>query len=159
MNVPVLRETVALSNLSSVAIAVCAVVPFYESGINRITYRRGFYGSLNFSFAAEDYSQINLHYPAFPACFVNSGVFQTLRCNAARTFGPAAFACRRRCDFLAVSLQNSLFVWFILIRCDQIHNMTTGSFLKISNKFINVLCSAFARNNTDYQAMLGSYAT
>jgi len=155
MNIPVLGETVALTNLSCIAIAVRPIVPFYESSINRIAYCRGFYRSLNFSFAAKDCSQINFHDPAFLAYLVNRGIFQTLRWNTSRTFGAARFACMRWCHFLAVSLQNRLFIRFILVRGNQIHRTTTGSFLKIHDKLANVFFSAFTGYNADYQAMFG----
>ncbi len=54
MNVPVFRETVTSANLSSVTIAVCAIVPFYEGSIYRIAYGRGFYRSFDLSHVAKD---------------------------------------------------------------------------------------------------------
>jgi len=155
MNIPVLGETVALTNLSGIAIAVRPIVPLYESSVNRIAYCRGFYRSLNFSFAAKDCSQINFHDPAFLAYLVNRGIFQTLRWNTSRTFGAARFACMRWCHFLAVSLQNRPFIRFILVRGNQIHRTTTGSVLKIQDKLGNVFFSAFTGYNADYQAMFG----
>jgi hypothetical protein len=154
MNVPVFGKTVTFANLPSIAVTICAIMPFYEGGINRVAYSRGFYSSLNLGFAAKYCSQINFYYPAFLACFVNSGIFQTLCWNAARTFRAARFARKRRCNFLAVRFQNGLFVRSILIRGNQIHNTTTGSFLKILDKFCNVSFGTLARYNTYYQTML-----
>jgi len=155
MNVPVLGKTVALSDFSSITIAVRAIVPFYESGINRIAYCRGFYRSLNFSFAAKDRSQVNFHDPAFLAYLVNRGISQALNWNTARTSGAARFACMWWCYFLAVSLQNRLLIRFILVGGNKIHHTTTGSFLKIPDKLGHVLFSAFTGHNADYQAMFG----
>jgi len=129
MNIPVLGEALALSNLSGIAIAVRPIVPLYESSVNRIAYRRGFYRSLNFSFAAKDRSQINFHDPAFLPYLLNRVAFQALRWDTARTFAPARFACVRRRHLPAVSPHNRLFIRFILIRGNQIHRTTTGSFL------------------------------
>ena len=61
MYVPVFRKTVTSANLSSIAVTVRAIVPFYKSSVNHITDHRGFYRSFNFSFAAKDRSQINLN--------------------------------------------------------------------------------------------------
>ena len=43
MNVPVFRETVTFADFSSIAVAVCSIVPFYKSCVNHLTDRRGFY--------------------------------------------------------------------------------------------------------------------
>ena len=155
MNVPVLGKTIALSDFSSIAIAVCAVVPFHEGGINRIAYRRSFYSSLNFGSTAKYNSQINSNHPAFLACFVNSGIFQALHRHAASAFGTATFACVRRRNILAVGFESRLFVRLILVRGNQIHNTTTGSFLEIPHKLCDVVFGAFAGYNAYYQTMLG----
>jgi len=155
MYIPVFGKTVTFSNLPGIAVAVCAIVSFYKSRVNRLADRRCLYRSLYIRFAAKYNSQFNLNYPAFPACLVNSGIFQVFRRNYTRAFRTAWFASRRRHNLFAISLQNSLFIRFILIRCNQIHNAAIGSLLKIIHKLLNVFGGAFARNNADYQTIFG----
>jgi hypothetical protein len=154
MYVPVFRKTVTFSNFPGIAIAIGSIVPFDKSCVNHLANRRSLYRSLDLGFAAKYSSQINLNHSAFPACFVNNSIFQALAWNAARTFGTATFAGRPWRNFCSISLQNSLFIRFVLIRCNQIHNTTIGSFLKISHEFLNAFYRAFARYNADYQTML-----
>jgi hypothetical protein len=155
MYIPVFGKTVTFSNLPGIAVAVCAIVSFYKSSVNRLADRRCLYGSLYIRFSAKYNSQFNLNYPAFPASLMNSSIFQALGWNAARTFGTTTLARMCRRSFLTISLQNSLFIRFIIIRCNQIHNTTIGSLLKIIHKLPNVFGGAFARNNADYQTMFG----
>jgi len=54
------------------------IVPFDKSYVNHLANRRCFYRSLDVGFAAKYSSQINLNHSAFPACFVNSSIFQAL---------------------------------------------------------------------------------
>jgi len=154
MNIPVFRETVRFANLSGVAVTIGSIVPFDKGSVNHITDRRVFYRNFHLSFTAKDCPQINLNHPAFSTSFMNSGIGQALCRNTPRAFGAAAFARMCNCGVFAISLQNGLFIWFILIRCHQIHNATIGSFLKIKHKFLNVFRSTFARYNTYYQTML-----
>jgi len=154
MYIPVLGKTVTFSNLPGIAVAVCAILSFYKSRVNRLADRRCLYRGLYIRFAAKYNSQFNLDYPAFPACLVNSGIFQVFSRNYTRAFRTAWFASSKRYNLFAISLQNSLFIRFILIRCNQIHNALAGSFLKIPHKFLNVFGSAFARYYTNYQTML-----
>jgi len=154
MYVPIFRKTVTSSNLSGVAVTIGSMVSFDKSSVNRLTNRRCLYRSFNFGFATKDSSQINLYYPAFVTSFMNGGVLQTLCRNAARTFRAAAFTCGRWLNVSSISLQNSLLIRFILIRCNQIHNTLAGSSLKISHKSINIFGCTFARYNADYQTML-----
>jgi len=154
MYVPVFGKTVTFSNFPGITIAIGSIMPFDKSCVNHRANRRCLYRSLNIGFAAKNSSQINLNHSAFPAGFVNSSIFQALGWNAARTFGTATFTGRPWRDFCSISLQNRLFIRFILIRCNQIHNTTIGSFLKISHEFLNVFRCAFAGYNADYQTML-----
>ena len=154
MYVPVLRKAVTFTNLSSIAVAICTIVSFDKSSVNHLANRRCLYRSFHLGFAAKDDTQINLYHSTLPPYFVYSGIFQALCCNTPRTFGAASFARIWWRSFLAVGLQYGLFIRFILIGCHQIHNATTGSFLKIGQKFLNVFCCAFARYNADYQTML-----
>jgi len=154
MYVPVFGKTVTSANLSSISVAVRSIVPFDKSGVNHLANSRGLYRSLDIGFAAKYNLQINLNHASFPSCFVNSSVFQALGWNAARTFGTATFAGRPWREFCSISLQNSLFIRLILIRCNQIHNATASFFLKISYEFLNAFYCAFARYNTDYKTML-----
>jgi len=107
MNVPVFGKTVTFANLPSIAVAVSAVVPFYKSCVNHITNCRGFYRSFHLSFVAKNCSQIDFNYPAFPACFMNSGVSQAFYRNTPRTLRAARFTGMCNFGLLAVSLQNS----------------------------------------------------
>jgi hypothetical protein len=54
MNVPVLGKAVALSNLSSIAIAVFAIVPYYEGRINRMAYEVKWEIPVEFSYGREN---------------------------------------------------------------------------------------------------------
>ena len=154
MYVPIFRKTVTFTNLAGVAVTISSIVSFYKSGVNRLANRRCLYRSHDFGFTAKDSSQINLYYPAFVTSFMNGSILQTLCRNAERTFRAAAFTCGKRLDVSAISLQNSLFIRLILIRCYQIHNTSTSSVLKIGHEFINIFSCAFARYNADYQPML-----
>lgn len=154
MNIPVLRETVSFTNLSSIAVSICSIVPFNKGCVNRITDRRAFYCSFDLRFAGEDRSQINLNHPSFSSSLMNSGIDQALYWNTPRTFGAAAFASMYNRGVFAISLQNSPFVRSIFIRSDQIHNATASSFLKIQYKILNVFCCSLARYNTYHQTIL-----
>ncbi len=153
MHIPIFGKTVTFSHFPGIAIAVCTIVPFYKSSVDCLTNRRCIYRSLYIRFTAKYGSQFNINYPTFPAYLVNCSIFQTFHWNPARTFRTATFAGSRWPDVSPVSLQNSLFIRFILVRCNQIHNMTVSSLLKISHKFINIFSCAFARYNANYQPM------
>ena len=56
---------------------------------------------------------------------------------------------------MPVTMLQCLFIRFIFIGCNQIHNTTVGPFLKICHKFFDIFQRAFARYNTYHQAMLG----
>ena len=154
MNVPVFGETVTFTNLSSIAVTVGSIVSFNKGRINHPANRRCLYRRIDSGFAAEYSSQINLNHSTFPTYLVNSGISQAFDRNMPGTFRTATFAGKWWRNFPAVSLQNSPFIRFILIRCNQIHNTTMGPFLQISHKFFDVFGRAFARYNTYYQAML-----
>src|SRR4030042_1232884 len=154
MNIPIFRETVSFANFSGGTVAIGSIVPLYKRSINHLTDRRVLYRSLHLSFTAKNCPQINLNDPAFSTSFMNSGISQAFCRNTPRTFGTTTFAGVCNCGILAVSLQNGLFIRSILIRGNQIHNVTTGSFLKIKHKFLNVFRGTFAWYNTHYQTML-----
>ena len=154
MYVPVFGETVAFAYLAGIAVAIRTVMPFDESGINRFANCRCFYGRGHLDLGAKDNTQINFDYPALSPHFMNGGIFQTLWRNTARTFRPATFACPLRLNLSPISLQNRPFIRLILIRCNQIHNTTISSFLKIKDQFLNVFRCTFARDNAYYQTVL-----
>jgi len=153
MKVPVFGKAVALANLSCIAIAVCAIVPFDKGRIDRMADGRGFYRRFNLRLAPKNRSQINLNDPALTACLMNRRIFQTLCRHTARAFWPAPFACGGRLKRLPVSLQNRLLIWLILVRGHQIHQTPLGSFLKIKDQGLNVLRRPFAWDNAHDQTM------
>lgn len=153
MNIPVFREAVSFTNLSSVAVSICSVVSFNKGRVNHITDRRVLYRSLHLSYVAKNCPQINLDHPAFSTSFMNSGIRQAFCRNTPRTFGATASASMCNCGVFAVSLQNSPFIRSIFIRSDQIHNATISSFLKIQYKLLNVFCCSLARYNTYHQTI------
>lgn len=122
MNIPVFREAVTHTNLSSITIAFRALVPFYESSINRITYCLGFYRSFNLVSAAKDFSQVNIYDPPILAYLVHRGMFQAHRWNPLRTFCAGRFAFMRWCHIHAVSPPHRLFIRFILVGGNQLHH-------------------------------------
>jgi len=154
MNVPVFRKTVTLANLSSIAVAICAIMPFYKSSVNHLANRRCLYGSFHLSFAAKDNTQVNLYYPTRPSSLVNSSIPQIPVGDPASSFGAARFTGLWGRNLYSISSQDGLFIRPVLIRGYQIHNPTSGSFLKILHEFLNIFGSAFARYYTNYQTVL-----
>ena len=156
MNVPVFRKTVTLANLSGIAVAVCPIMPFYKSSVNHLANRRVFYRSFYFGFAAKDNLQVNLYHPAFAAPLVDSGIFQIPVGDPASSFGAARFTGWWGRNLYSISSQDGLFIRPELVRGYQIHNPTSGSFLKILHEFLNIFGSAFARYYTNYQLIPSS---
>jgi len=154
MYVPVFGKTVAFAYLTGIAVAICTIMPFHESGIDRIANRRCFYSGSHLGLTSEDHTQVNFDYPAFSSRFVNRSIFQLGRYYPPRAFRPAGFACTRWRDFLPISLQDSPFVRSILIRSNQIHDTTTSSSLKILHKLLDIFGGGFARHNANDQTVL-----
>ena len=78
MDVPVLRETVALSRLAGIAVPVGAVVSFHEGGVDRVTDGRAFQGRLHRRCFPKHHPQVDSPVRAWKSCTSNS-VFWTVR--------------------------------------------------------------------------------
>ena len=154
MYIPVFGKTVAFTNFASIAVAIRTIMPFDKSSINRAANSRCFYGSCHLGFGTEYNAQINLDHPTFSPHFVNRSILQLWRWNPTSTFGTTGSACSRWRNFLPISLQDSPFVRSVFIRCNQIHDTTASSSLKILHKLLDIFRGAFARHNANDQTVL-----
>src|SRR3972149_5821089 len=147
MYVPVLREAVTLSHLAGVTVAVGAVVPLHQGGVDSLADPRLLQGCRQRHQRSEDPSEVDLHHPPLFPRFVDRGVLQPLGRDLVRTLGTPRPASPLGKDFLAVSLQDRRFIGPVFVGGDQVRDAAGHPLFHIVDELLHVFRGPLPRHH------------
>ena len=154
MNVPVLRKTIRLPNLSAATIAVGAVMSFDERRVDFLTALRLFQRRLDLLLRAEHTSIIDFDDTTFHTRFMNRRIDQILAGLVTRSFRTTSLAGSFRGPLDAERFQNRLPVRLVFIARDQPWSPVFQAFRRFTHQQLRVLFRPFAVHHLQHKSML-----
>lgn len=163
MNIPILRKTITLPNLPAAAVAVGAVMPLDERGVDCLAARRLFRRrrarsteSLGDLFLRAEHRTIVDFRDAtvFPR-LVDRRINEVLRRNVKRSPRTARQTGRRRNVMFAERLQDRSFIRFPLVAGDQPGSLEIQAFGRVLDKCFRIVFRPLAVDDFQYEFVFG----
>ena len=155
MYVPILRETIGLTNLAAIPVAVGPVLSFHKRRVDFVADLRQLQRRHHSRHSPKDNAEVNLHHPPLPARLVDGRVPQPGRRFIVRCLGPARLSRPLRHRLITIGFQDRPAVRLVFIAGYEVHRSVTGPLLEIRHQRLDLLDRPLARHHADHQAMLG----